>query len=202
MLRLDPVGDQLERQRIDVADVVLGDALAQDRQPRRALGRVDVAHEAGLEALAQPVLERVHVAREPVGGQHELAAGLVQRVEGVEELLLGLRLALQELDVVDEQHVDAAVGGLEGLHAAALDRADEVIGEGLDRRVADGDPAAVLGDVVRDRMQQVGLAEAGRAADEERVVGQARHLGDGERRARGRAGCRRRSRTGRRSAAG
>ena len=60
-------------------------------------------------------------------------------------------------------------------------RADEVVGEGLDGRVADGQPAAVLGDVVGDRVQQVGLAEPGRAADEERVVGQARHLGDGQR---------------------
>ena len=75
----------------------------------RSGGR-DLAHQAGLEALAQPVLERVEVARRAVGGQHELGAGLVQRVEGVEELLLGLGLALQELDVVDEQDVDAAVG--------------------------------------------------------------------------------------------
>ena len=47
---------------------------------------------------------------EAVGGEHELRAGLVQRVEGVEELLLGLGLALEELDVVDEQDVDVAVG--------------------------------------------------------------------------------------------
>ena len=61
----------------------------------------------------------VEVARQAVGGEHELGAGLVERVEGVEELLLGLGLALEELDVVDEQDVDAAVGGLEGLQAAA-----------------------------------------------------------------------------------
>ena len=59
-------------------------------------------------------------------------------------------------------------------------RADEVVGEGLDGRVAHGQPAAVLGDVVGDRVQQVGLAEPGRAADEERVVGQARQLGHGQ----------------------
>ena len=49
----------------------------------------------------------------PVGGEHDLLVGVVQRVEGVEELLLGLGLALQELDVVDQQHVDVAVAALE-----------------------------------------------------------------------------------------
>ena len=69
--------------------------------------------EAGLEALAQAVVERVEVARQAVGGEHELAAGVVERVEGVEELLLGLGLGLEELDVVDEQDVGAAVARLE-----------------------------------------------------------------------------------------
>jgi hypothetical protein len=62
-----------------------------------------------------------------------------------------------------------------------LERADEVVGEGLDGRVADGQPAAVLGDVVGDRVQEVGLAEPGRPADEERVVGEPGHLGHGQR---------------------
>ena len=120
------------------------------------------------------------VAREAVGGEDDLGAGLVQRVEGVEELLLRADLGLEELDVVDEQDVDAAVGGLEGVGVAAVDGADEVVGEGLGRGVADGRAAAVGRDVVPDRVQEVRLAEAGRAADEERVVGDAGHLGDRE----------------------
>ena len=51
--------------------------------------------------------------RQAVAGEDELAAGLVERVEGVEELLLGLGLALQELDVVDEQDVGVAEARLE-----------------------------------------------------------------------------------------
>ena len=93
--------------------VVLLDALAQDREPRGGVGRADVGDEAGLEALAQALLEGAEVARQAVRGQDDLRARLVQRVEGVEELLLGAGLGLEELDVVDEQHVDAAVGGLE-----------------------------------------------------------------------------------------
>ena len=58
-----------------------------------------------------------------VGGEHELAAALVERVEGVEELLLGARLALEELDVVDEQDVGVAVALLEALDSAACSAA-------------------------------------------------------------------------------
>jgi hypothetical protein len=52
---------------------------------------------------------------------------------------------------------------------------------------AHGQPVAVGGDVVGDRVQQVRLAEPGRAADEERVVGERRHLGNGQRGAVGEA---------------
>ena len=53
------------------------------------------------------------LARHAVRGEHDLAAALVERVEGVEELLFGVLLALEELDVVDEQHVEVAVALLE-----------------------------------------------------------------------------------------
>ena len=65
---------------------------------------------------------------------------------------------------------------------ARAERGDEVIGEGLDGRVADGGAAAEREHVVADRMQQVGLAEPGRRVDEQRVVRLARELGDRQRR--------------------
>ena len=135
-------------------------ALAQDGDARGEVGRLDGGDQAGLEALAQAVLEGAEVAREAIGGQHELAAEVVQRVEGVEELLLGLGLGREELDVVDEQDVGVAVAALEAVHVAALQGGEELVGEGLDRRVADGEAGAVGEDVVADRVQEVGLADA------------------------------------------
>ena len=64
-----------------------------------------------------------------VGGEHDLAAGVIQRVEGVEELLLGAGLALQELDVVDEQHVDVAEARLEGVGAPTGEGVQELVRE-------------------------------------------------------------------------
>jgi len=61
-----------------------------------------------LESGAQPVLECGQLLGRPVGGDDDLLVGVVQRVEGVEELLLDAFLALDELDVVDQQHIDVA----------------------------------------------------------------------------------------------
>ena len=156
-------------------------ALAQDRQAGGELGGLDVGDEAGLEALAQAVLERLEVAGWAVGGQHDLPSGVVEGVEGVEELLLGLRLALEELDVVDEQHVDLAKAGLEASASSAGERAEELVREVLAGGAAHDQPRVVGEQQGCDRAQQVGLADAGRSADEQRVVGLRRHLGDGQR---------------------
>ena len=76
-------------------------------------GRLDVGDQAPLEAGAQPVLERHQLLGRTVAGDHDLLVGVVQRVERVEELFLGLLLVFQELDVVDEQDVDVAVAPAE-----------------------------------------------------------------------------------------
>ena len=177
----DAVGDELEYGRIGERDVVERGALAQDGDAGGVVGRHDVGDQAGLEALAESLLDRDERARKPVAGEHELAPGLVQRVEGVEELLFGAGLAGQELDVVDQEDVGVAVGVLEGAQGLGAERADEVVGEGLGRRVADRGAAAEVQDVVADRVQQVRLAEPGRRVEEQRVVGLAGDLGDGQR---------------------
>ena len=90
--------DQRALERADVGVDALGDQLERARARRRATpscctrlrrivrrvaksGGRDVADQAGLEALAQPVLERVDVARQAVGGQHELGAGGVSALK-------------------------------------------------------------------------------------------------------------------------
>ena len=75
----------------------------------------------------------------------------------------------------------SAVALLEGLDAGALQRGDELVGEGLGGRVVDGELRGVAVEVVRDRAEQVGLAEPRGAVQEERVVGLAGRLGDRQR---------------------
>ena len=70
---------------------------------------------------------------------------------------------------------DLAVALLEALGAAAgaarTDRVDELGGEALGGRVDDGQVGPLAAQVVGDRDEQVGLAEAWRAVEEQRVVG-------------------------------
>ena len=175
-------GDELQHVRRRGEPVHRG-LLAQDRDAGLEVGRLDVGDQAPLEPVAQPVLERLEPLGCAVGGEHDLLVGVVEGVEGVEELLLGLGLALQELDVVDQEHVDVAVAPLEPVLPVVADRVDELVGELLAGDVAHLGAGVEAAHVVADGVQQVGLAQPGVAVDEQRVVGLARRLGhrDGRR---------------------
>jgi len=95
--------------------------------------------------LSSEVLEHV-----PQPVEHDLAIGLVQRVEGVEELFLETLFAFHELDVVDEQHVDLSVAPFEVAHHVGADGVDELVEEGLGGDVAHGEGRVVLVHVVGD----------------------------------------------------
>src|SRR5215475_13084940 len=97
-----------------------------------------------------------------IAGQDELAAALVKRVEGVEELLLGLHLVREELNVVDEEDVHAAEAVAEAGRVAGLQRTDEVRGERLDGGVAHAQAGAIAMHVVADGVKEVCLAETRR----------------------------------------
>ncbi|MPM16706.1 hypothetical protein SDC9_63087 [bioreactor metagenome] len=132
---LDPLRDELQHLRVDRQPLLLR-LLVEDGDAGLQVRRMHVGDQAGLEPRPQPRLERLEQLRRPVGGHHDLLLGVLQRVEGVEELLLGLDLALEELDVVDQQHVDLAVAAPELDGVVLRDRVDELVGELLGGDVA------------------------------------------------------------------
>ena len=95
---------------------------------------IRVRRSGGSSSTRSPQLKRSRsrsasfesASRRPVAGEHDLLAGGVERVEGVDELLLGLLLALEHLDVVDQQRVELAVARLERLRPVAAQRGDEL----------------------------------------------------------------------------
>ena len=114
---------------LELADVVgdePGDVL-EDLEGHRAWGELgvspqdgetglhvrglDVGEQAPFESAAQPVLQRGQVAGVAVGADDHLLTGLIEGVEGVEELLEDLLLAFEELDVVEQEDVESPGSG-------------------------------------------------------------------------------------------
>ena len=104
----------------------------------------------------------------------------MQGVEGVEELFLDAFFALEELDVVDEQHVHVTVAALERHSPVVAKGVDEVVGELFGRHVLHPHAGEQPLRVMARRVEQVGFSEAGFSPDEQRVVGPGRCLGDGD----------------------
>jgi hypothetical protein len=133
---------------------------------------------------AQARLDLGQGHRRAVGRQDDAFAVLDQGGQGRQQLFLGRGLAADELDVIDQQHVGAAQAFLEGggrtvLHGAHEGRQEAFGGQIDDLRIR----AQALG-LPGDGVQQVGLAVAIGAAEEDRVemaVGPAGGLaGDGQ----------------------
>ena len=109
---------------------------------------------------------------------------LIQGVEGVEELLLRLFLAADELDVVDDQNIHIPVFFLNILHALVPDRPYDVAGELFRGDVPGPDLAAIERlYLIPDHLDQMGLAETHSPVDEEGIVFGPHLLNDRRRRA-------------------
>ena len=183
------VGVQLLDRALQLPDVVLqmvrdelghivGDVQPQqfrlapdDGHPGLKIGRLDIGGQAPLEPGAQTFLQALDLLGGTVAGQHDLLVGLVQGVEGVEELLLGALLARDELDIVHQQHVGLPVLVPELLGGAGPDGGDDLVGELFTGNVDNVEIRMVLADLDLDGVQQVGLAQTALAVDEQRIVG-------------------------------
>jgi hypothetical protein len=71
-----------------------------------------------VEPVAQPVFQGDQLLGRAVTGDHDLLVGVVQRVERVEELLLGLLLFSRNWMSSTRQDVDVAVTPAEAFGAA------------------------------------------------------------------------------------
>ena len=124
---LDATRDERENFRRGGEFLSLG-LLLKDGQPRLEIGWLDVGEEPPFETRPKPFFERRDLLGRPVRCDDQLALR-VKGVEGVEELLLGSLLALEELDVVDEKDVGCALTLVEGRDRSSLKSKDEFVHE-------------------------------------------------------------------------
>ena len=110
---------------------------AQNGHARFDIGRLHLGDQAPLEAGDQPLLQVLDFGGGTVAGQDDLFVGLVQGVEGVEELLLNAFLAGQKLHVVDQQHIRLPVFAAEADQLVVLDGVNVFVGELLGGKIGD-----------------------------------------------------------------
>src|SRR5262249_34137987 len=135
------------------------------------LGNVYVGDEPGVEPRDETLghareLLRILVARDDDG-----LVRVPERIEGMKELFLRLLAPGEELNVIEEQQVaPVAVPRAELVHLVVLKGFDELVREAFGRDVDDACVRLLLEDTMRDRVHQVGLAEACSTAQKERIV--------------------------------
>ena len=94
----------------------------EDRHARLEVRRADVDDQSAGEARDQPLVDVGDLGRRPIARHDDLPPVARQRVEDAQQLALRLRCAGEELDVVDQQHADAACSA--ALNASTVARRD------------------------------------------------------------------------------
>src|SRR3989304_3699136 len=140
------------------------------RDPRLALGWLDRGHQSRLETRHEPFVEIGNRLRRPVARENDHPVPVCHVLEELKELLLGLPLAREELDVVDKETVDSVEPCAEcGERSLPLcDR--DVVHERLGRRVQDPCLPRSRAELVPDRMEEMRLPEPWTRRDEQRIV--------------------------------
>src|SRR3712207_1645161 len=155
--------------------------LAQDGYAGLEVGGLDVGDQPPLEPAHETILQGLYVLGVPIRGYNYLLVLFVERVEGVEERLLGLHLVLQKLDVVHQEHVVLPVAPLEVERRVVPHGVDKVVGELLAGHVTNAHRGILVLDVVAHGAQEVRLAQPDPPVDKERVVDEPRGLGHRQR---------------------
>ncbi|MPM49506.1 hypothetical protein SDC9_96236 [bioreactor metagenome] len=90
-------------------EIVQPGAVAQNGDSGLNIRRLNVRNQTPLKTGAQALFQTGDFLRRTVGTDDDLLIGVVQRVKSVEKLLLHGLLFCDELNVVDQQHIDIAI---------------------------------------------------------------------------------------------
>src|SRR5262245_61749403 len=95
---------------------------------------------------------------------------IVELVESMKELLLRTLFSTQYMNIIHQQHVRAAVEGVELSHPVQADTGNHLIDETLAGGVDDPHAGVIVNQGASDRVHQVSLSHAYTGVNEQRVV--------------------------------
>ncbi len=154
--------------------------LLQDGDLGLQIGGLNVGDEAPLKTRAQTVFNLGQLLRRTIRSNHDLLHVLVQRVEGVEELLLRALFLRDELDVVNQQHIHGAKAVAEAGHAVVAQRGGQLVEKLFRGNIADARHWLAALHFVADGVHQVCLAHTHAAIQKQRIVGARGTLRNGQ----------------------
>ena len=134
---------------------------------------MQISHHAAAKARAQPVFNAGKIGRRFVGGNHNLLAGIHQRIECMEELFLRIVLADQELQIIHHQHINGPQRFLEFHGGLAAQCCDEAIHEFFRAHIGNLARRVLFTDGPGNGMHQMRLAKPDTAIQEQWI--KARH---------------------------
>ena len=106
--------------------------MLQNVDPLLRRGLADLNNETSRKARSYPIIQDFKIIRRPVSRQDNLPAAIKSSIQRVSEFGLS-RLALHELKIVENQHVNAAQRSLELHCSLTSDRIHEAVNELLSR---------------------------------------------------------------------
>ena len=174
-VRIDRVGEVLHdfTGQLDAIGVHL---LFEDGHPGLEARHLNICTESPLESGEQALFHALHLYRRLVAGQDNLLARLMEVVEDVEEHILRLLLAAEELHVIHDEDIHELVEVGEVVNAVVADRIDELVRELFGVHIEDRLFRSAVLDLNADGMRQVGLAQSDRAVNQQGIEGRATWL--------------------------
>jgi hypothetical protein len=142
----------------------------QNRDFRLEVRRLNIRDQAPFKAAPQSFFKLGDLVWRAIAAQHNLLLRIVQRIESVEKLGLCALFADNELDVVHQQDVDAAIALAEFQDPIVPNRVDHFVHEAFGGDVRQLESRAVREDVVTDGVHQMGFSQTHAAVEKQRVI--------------------------------
>ena len=151
---------------------------AEDFAAGQEVGGIDADDHATDEAVDQRFAEFLDHLGMIVAGHDDLPAHGLDGVEGVEEFLLGGLFAAEEMDIIDDQEIELAHAMAEGVELVAAKGGEKFVSEFLAGEISPSAGGVVLDEALAQAVEEMGLAQAAGAVEEEGVVLAAGEFGD------------------------
>src|ERR1017187_8173632 len=123
-----------------------------------------------VETGNETIFETLDILWISVAGDDDLLLGFDQGIEGKKELFLGAILAIEKLDVVDDQHVKGTVVAFESVEGLLLVGAHHIGDVIVGVHVPNDLIGTVTPDLIAKGVNQVGFAETNPAVDTEGAI--------------------------------